>query len=176
MKKLLFIIISISVFSCSNPKKEETDKIELFRESIALKEKEISQNLQKFDINKGNELISLYTEYAQTYPRDSMSAQYLFNAADLSVGVKRFDNAISLFDKVYKEFPNYEKNATSLFMVAFVYDEHLKLKGKAADVYNEFIKKFPNHDFVDDAKFSIQNLNKSEEDLIQMFKEKNSGI
>lgn len=177
MNKYLIILFSaLIVVSCSQSNQESNNEQQALKQTIEQKENEISQNLEKFDLKTGNELIELCTEYAKKYPKDTLSAEFLFKAADISISVKRFHNAINLFEKVHNEYPGYSKRPVSLFMVAYVYDEHLKLKGKAADVYREFIKKYPNHDFADDAQFSIENLNKSQEDLIKMFKEKNADI
>ena len=54
-------------------------------------------------------------------------------------------------------------------MKAFTYDNEMGEKEKAKALYTEFLEKYPNDDFADDTKFLLENLFKSNEEIIQEF-------
>ena len=60
-----------------------------------------------------------------------------------------------------------------LFLQGFVYESQLHNIIRAKEAYTEFIRKYPRHQLAKDAQFSIENLGKSDEELIKMFEEKN---
>jgi TolA-binding protein len=59
-----------------------------------------------------------------------------------------------------------------MFLKAFVYEDQLHDLNKAKKYYEEFLEKYPDSDFADDARISLQNLGKSPEELIKEFEEK----
>lgn len=135
-------------------------------------EKEVA-NLETLDMVKGNRLVEAYEEYANTFREDSITPYYLFKGADLSIGVRRYHDAIAFYERIYKYYPAFSKRADCVFMQAFVYDEHLNQKGKASDMYDLMVEKFPDHHLSDDAAALKQNLTLSDEELIKLFEEKN---
>jgi len=82
-----------------------------------------------------------------------------------------FPKAVNLYDRIYTQYPNYEKAAQALFLKAFTYDNDLNDKGTARALYEEFLKKYPNDDFADDTQFLLNNLGKNDEEIIKGFKE-----
>jgi len=84
--------------------------------------------------------------------------------------------AIELFDRLMVEYPDYEKVPECLFMKAFIYDNNLQEYDKAKEVYLEFLEKYPDDEFADDARASINNLGKSLEEIIREFEEKNLSL
>jgi TolA-binding protein len=56
------------------------------------------------------------------------------------------------------------------------YDNDLKDFAKAGKYYNEFLTKYPNNDFTESAKFLLENLGKSEEELKKILDEKSKQL
>ena len=71
------------------------------------------------------------------------------------------------------EYPDYEKASECLFMKGFIYDNNLQDYEMAKKIYLEFLEKYPDDEFADDAQASIDNLGKSLEEIIQEFEMKN---
>ena len=69
-----------------------------------------------------------YKEFATKYPDDTASANYLFKAAELANGMKRFRDAIDLYGQFREKYPDHWKVAVSLFLQAFIYDNDLRDK------------------------------------------------
>jgi len=56
------------------------------------------------------------------------------------------------------------------------YATDFKNNGKAKELYELFLEKYPEHDFADDAQFSLQYLGKSPEELMMEFEAQNADI
>lgn len=172
MKKstLFFLAFVLIVVACDGPPKEKKVDAASLTDSILKQEAKVydtNQNrLQKQDAVL---LVDLYEKYADTYPDDSMSADYLFRAADISMNLKKPKQTIALFDRILSTYPDYEKAAAVLFLKAFVYEDQLQDYDNAKKYYELFISKFPESDFADDAEVSLKNLGKSPEELILEF-------
>ncbi len=58
--------------------------------------------------------------------------------------------------------------------VAFTIDDGLNEKGRAKQAYEEVIMRFPDHPFAKDARAMIDNLQYTDEELIERFKKMNA--
>jgi TolA-binding protein len=122
---------------------------------------------------KAAELLDAYIEFAKENPEDPSTPGYLFKAADISMNMFDPGKAISLYNEIIYKYPEYEKAPESLFLVAYIYENHLQNYGKAEELYKSFIEKYPDNEFADDAEMSIRNMGKSPEELIKEFEEMN---
>ncbi len=173
MKQIIFnLFFLFFLFSCSQPaeikftKENLTDSISA--KEIILKKLEVLTPDNSFAM----EVIKLYQQFADSFPNEKIAPDYLFKAANVSIGVRQFNQAISFLERIKENFPAYEKSAESLFFMAFVYDNYLQQKGKASELYEEVIQKYPNHKFAFEAKEVLKTLTMSDEELIKMFQEK----
>lgn len=173
MKKIIFSLIILSaLFSCNRNSEVKFTKENLL-DSINAKETE----LKKLEVlmpnnTMGFEMIKLYKQFADSFPNEKSAPGYLFQAANVSIGVAQYAQAISFLERIQSHFPEYEKSAEALFLMAFIYDNHLNQKGRASEVYEQVIEKYPQHKFAAEAKEVIKTLSMSDEELIKMFKEK----
>ena len=127
------------------------------------------------DIAKAKHLAELYIEYAELHPDDSISPDFLFKASDINMNVNSPKLTISLFNKVLTRYPDYVNVPTVMFLKGFVYEDQLKDYDNARKCYMEFLDKYPNSDFADDATVSLKNLGKSPEELIKEFETNDGG-
>ncbi len=177
MNKLIIILITSSfiLLSCNNNNSNEQDtSSKVTIEQINNLEGELfGGDMTTPNLEKAKELVGLYIEYANTYPKDTVSADLLFKAADISMNLSSAKNTIALFNRILNEYPDYRNVSTVLFLKGFVYEDQVRDYEKAGKCYIDFLEKYPESDFADDAKVSIQNLGKSPEDLIREFESKN---
>lgn len=120
-----------------------------------------------------DELIKAYLDYAENHKDSPEAPEYLYKAADLSLNTNKSKQALDLYNRIIYQYPDYKKTPECLFLVGYIYENYMQDYGKAKQVYEEFLQKYPNHEFADDAKISIENLGKSPEELIRSFEEKN---
>lgn len=166
-KYFLIAVVMLVTFSCAGPQKEVADDL---NNSISMMEEKLynSEDMQ-ISKNEAIELIGLYEEYVSEFPDDSLAPVYLFRASDLSMNLQRPKETILLFNELIKEYPNYEKTPSVLFLKAFVYEDQLGDLDNAKKYYEEFLEKYPDNDFADDAEMSLKNLGKTPEELIREF-------
>lgn len=138
-------------------------------------EKKISDENFTFDL-KGmqlaDDLINAYIQYAEDHKTAAESPEFLYNAAELSLNLNRAEQALSLYNRIIYQYPEFDKVPECLFLVAFIYENNLQNFGKAKELYEAFIERYPDHDFADDAAISIQNMGKTPEELIREFEER----
>jgi len=160
----------IMIISCTSPRDKAENQI------ISLEQTVYSDTTGLIDKTKVSELVNLYVDFAGKYPNDIKSPVFLYSAANVSVNLMDSQKAIELFDRLMVEYPDYEKVPECLFMKAFIYDNNLQEYDKAKEVYLEFLEKYPDDEFADDARASINNLGKSLEEIIREFEEKNLSL
>lgn len=110
--------------------------------------------------------------FAKTFPDANQSPDLLFKAAEVVKSLKDFPRSIAMYDKIINKYPNYEKASTSLFLKGFIIENNMKNDDKALEIYNEFLTKFPDHDLADDVQFLIENLGKTDEEILEMIEAK----
>jgi len=186
--KILYFIIVAAVFAgCgSSTEEKETQRqedtainLDKLNEENLLAEVERREDLLKGD-EKGMEngraraLMDAYVAYATRFDNYENSAEYLFKAGEIAMGINMTAESIKYLDKVYNKYPKFERRPYALFLKAFVLENQSNNLEEAERVYKQFIKEFPNHEMADDAKYSIDNMGKSPEELIREFEIKDS--
>ena len=162
----LILVISVTFLSCSPSRQKMAGKIS----SLEAKMKTSTS----IDTNAVNELISGYQKFVTRFPDDSLSPDYLYRAASIAAGYQKGNQAIELFQKIITSYPNYKKTPECYFMLAFTYENVLGNLGKANEMYNTFIAKYPDHQLVQDAKTAIKYLGKSPDAMIRDFERQNA--
>lgn len=160
----VFILV-LFIISCGPSRND-------YQENISKLEEEFSDQSSGLSKAKAQMLADAYIEYSEKFPDDSMSAEYLFKAADISMNITNAKQAISLYDEILAKYPDFRKAPQCVFLKAFVYENNLNDLVNAEKYYMEFLEKYPNDDFADDAQISLDNLGKSPEELIREFEEK----
>lgn len=164
---LLFTMIFL--VSCGPSKSKQAGKINELENSL------FSSATAMIDKEKTKELVDAYIAFADRYPDDTAAPVYLFKAGDISMNLLDPNIAITVFNRIINDYPDYEKVPHSLFLKGYVYENELRNLVQAQKIYNEFLSKYPDHEFADDVEISLQNLGKSPEELIQEFQEKSQG-
>ncbi|MEO6882893.1 MAG: tetratricopeptide repeat protein [Bacteroidia bacterium] len=116
--------------------------------------------------------IQAYTDFAFAFPNDSNAADCLFKAGEVSTAIGKYPQALSYYQTITGKYPTYKLIVESVFLQGYIYDSFLKDTAKAHIFYQEVITKYPNATFAQDAKAAIQNLGKSDDELVKEFEAK----
>jgi tetratricopeptide (TPR) repeat protein len=143
----------------------ETEKKEIFALEKSLDNTGNNPRSKK-DTRK---LISLSVKYANNYPGDEHSPDFLFMAARSENGLREYRKSIKLLNRVIKDYDAYDRLVEVYFLKAFTYDEDLDDKAKAKRAYTELIKRFPDNPLATESKILIDNLYLSDEELIKKY-------
>ena len=165
---IILLLIAASILTACNKSQSS------LQTEISEMEKSVSV-ASNVDTVNCDSLISLYKNYCVLYKDDTICADYFFKAAELSVQLGKYQQAIELFGNTQR-FPVYRKVARALFMQGFIAESNLGDKNAAREYYNRFIIKFPNHKMAPEVKMLIQSLNFTDEMLIENLKRQNDTL
>ena len=109
---------------------------------------------------------SLMLAYANKFPNDTMSPEFMFKTAQLYKMQRNFSEANKLLDKLITDYPDSKAAPYGLFLNGFMYENDEFLLDKAKEHYELFLKKYPNHQLAPSVKTSLQYLGKSPDEII----------
>lgn len=124
--------------------------------------------------NEAFKYVDACEAYAISAPQDPKTPDYLFNAAEIAKLLKTYDKAISLYDKLIEQYPDYKKTPSALFIKAFTLENELGREEEAKQAYTLFLEKYPDDNFADDARFSLENIGKSPDEVLKAIEAKNN--
>ncbi|MTB50844.1 tol-pal system YbgF family protein [Lewinella sp. W8] len=113
---------------------------------------------------------------AKKYPQDTMAALPLYKAAEVVRAMNNPVRAASFYEMTHRSFPGFSKAGEALFMLGFTYDEDLNDEAKARQYYEQFIREYPDHPFADDTQMLIDNLGKTDEEILRELEEKAKAL
>lgn len=123
-----------------------------------------------------SELLRTYDEYTQKFIGDKeKTPEYLYKAAALCRATKLPVKALKYYDRILKDYPDFERNPEVAFLSAFTYDEDLNAKDRAKEAYQEVIEKFPDDKWAEQAQERLKTIDMTDEELIQSFMKKDAA-
>lgn len=132
-------------------------------------EKEVLSTDNAIVPETANELVSAYCDFADAYPKDAMAPEYLFKAMDVSMNLNEPQRTISIIDRLVDEYPEYPRTQAALFMKGFIFETKYNNLDMARNLYEQYLQQYPDGEFADDCKASIEFLGLSPEELVKRF-------
>ena len=172
MKRIFLAVFVIGLATSCHPSREK------LLASIQDNEKKLfSASLKTMDTAVAALQVDAYQSFAEKYPADSLSPEFMFKAADISNSLGKSSEAITLLESLRKSYPNHARAGTGLFLEGFIYETSLHDNEKAISKYTEFVQKYPDHQLAQAAEFSLVQLKQgmSVEDVVKMFEAKNDS-
>lgn len=135
------------------------------------------ENPDQYGINKAESIkyVDACEAFALSAPEDPRSPEFLFDAAEIAKLLKTYDKALGIYDWLIDKYPNYAKTPSALFIKAFTLENELGKQEEAKAAYEMFLEKYPEDDFADDAKFSLDNIGKSPDEVLKAIEAKNAN-
>lgn len=182
MKKILLagLTLGFLITSCQTPEEKAAEKAK--QDSIAavdakLKYKKAVDSAEKlmradktYDMKNAMGTLKTYNDYVQKYPADTLSAEYLFRAADLAMGAKQYTEAANYLENILANHKDYRKYADACFVAAFVYDTYLENVNHGGDrakqLYEFIIANYPNTSYAEQSKVLITYIGVSEDKML----------
>ena len=170
MKNIFRIVVPIAfmvlIASCQSPEKKAQGRL------MGL-EKELEKDTGKLpDKKKMYDVFIAYKNFCDSFPKNDSAAEYLYRAGRLASGLTYLIEAVNCYDRVYTKYASSKRAPFCLFMEAFIYENQLHGMERAKKLYEEFLKKYPDHQLAKDVKFSLEHLGKSDDELIKEFEAK----
>ncbi len=168
MKRILGILSIVFLIACgggteNSDSMSKADRLQIIKdlESKAL------VNVEKFDTATALALVKNYDLYANENPDDELTPGYLYKAVNYSSALVKPELSIQFIDRIIENYPDYEKTPYCMFLKGFIYEDYLNDLENAEKSYRLFIRKYPDHNMTDAAKFSLRNLGKSPEEILE---------
>lgn len=163
-KLLLFLAVLAFLTAGCGPTREKTVK------NISVLEKQLySGQSMSFNRQKADSLLNLYEKFVTRYPKDTLAPKYLFQAAGLAMTLGDGKKSLALYEEFMKDFPDNPKAQVCLFFKAYIYENLIANFDKAKETYLLFIEKYPENEFVKDARVALMNIGKSPDQLVREF-------
>jgi len=151
----------LSASSCNSPEQIE-----------ALETAYFETDSTKGNPKTGMDLVREYARFYKNNKSDSLAIAMLFKAGEVSMGIRQGNLAVKYFNIVANDHAGFAKSPEALFLCGFCSENLNEDTADARFYYESFVSKYPNHHLAKDAEFSVLNLGKSDDELIEMF-EKN---
>lgn len=119
--------------------------------------------------------INDYKKIVSDFPKSNYAASTKFELGKLYQGhvlpkiprEESMKEAIKYYTQVNTEYPDSVEAINSLFMIAFLEANEIGNLDKARETYEEFIKRYPDHELAVSARAELNNLGKTPEEILQ---------
>lgn len=165
LKVIILFVATLVMMSCDSEKKDM--RVEMQAEIDSLKVEIEEAGIKSNSEIAPMKIVKLYEKYANDYPEDTISKSYLFQCAQVNVGLGLAPEAIANLDTLVVRYPNTDIAPSALQFKAFILDEKMRRFQKAEEVINELIVKYPESDIIENAKAYKETLGKSPEQIIK---------
>jgi len=168
MKKIAIaigVVLTLTFTACNRgPQAPDHDTLAHTIDSIEAPIMEAAQ-IASIDTAKGRQLVELYVQFADAFPKDSLAATYLARAASVSNGMGNIDDMVTYFDRVINDYPDYE-HLDECYYVKGIALDNAGRRDEARATYEAFLDLFPDHFLAHDIQQAIMILDKSDQWLI----------
>lgn len=164
------LLLLFVAYSCG-PAEEPSLLEEIRKLETALKSSEdISERTEEAEL-----LINKTLAYYEANPNDTIAARQLFLAGDVARGLRKYRQAVGCLEKVWRNFPQFRLAPDALFLQGFTFEVDLKDPDNAALYYREFLRSYPEHRLVPQVTQLLELVDKSPEDLIREFQQRDTA-
>lgn len=130
-----------------------------------------NEQTNNIEVQASEEYLMLANQLADEADGDTLAALPLYKAAEIYQALGDFKGAAMVFERIYNDYPTFSKAGEALFMLGFTYDENLRDTMRARKAYQKFLAEYPNNTFADDTEMLLNNLGKSDEEMLRMLEE-----
>ena len=160
--KRYFVILLLSVLLIGCNSNDPAKRIEKLEKQVLSTDKAI-------DPVVASDLVSAYCDFADANPDDAMTPEYLFKAVDVSMNLNEPQRTIYIIDKLVKEYPDYPRTQAALFIKAFIFETRYENLDMAKKLYEQYLAMYPDGEFAESCRASIENLGLTPEELVKKF-------
>ncbi len=191
MMLLRFVLLftsSLCFFSCNSnsiaekkqdEKKDTIPVVELdecskrFNEAKRLDNILLKATVVNNDI--AEQAIEAFHKFSSNCKTDTLAPVFLIKAGQVAQSIRKYTQAQAFFTKCIDDFPKFKSRGAAFFLLAQLYDDAsiLNNESEARTIYHQIIREYPTSSYANDAKACLQNLGKTDEELVKDFLNKN---
>jgi len=135
---------------------------------------DVFRNPDQYGLNRNAALkfVDVVEAYSLSAPCSEKAPEYLYRAGEIARSIRTLPKAMSIYDWILNTYPDYEKTPTVYFLKGFMMENNVQDEEAAKTIYQDFLVKYPNHEMADDVKFLLENLGKSDEEILKFLESK----
>ncbi|MBR6439621.1 MAG: hypothetical protein IKS65_10675 [Bacteroidales bacterium] len=163
MKKFIvfFVLVLVLVFvGCGT--NDPAKRIEKLEKQLLSTEEAVNPEV-------ASDLVGAYCDFADANPNDAKAPECLFKAVDVSMNLNEPQRTIYIIDKLLKEYPDYPRTQAALFVKAFIFETRFGNLDMAKKLYEQYLEMYPDGEFAESCRASIENLGLTPEELVKKF-------
>ena len=156
-----FFASACSMIDQFNPFGAEKYKMEIVPDTPA--SKTYDQGLEKLANGSPQEAAKKFTELGKQYPSSDWARKGLLMTTYAQFQAGSFTDAETSAERYLKEYPKSSDDAYVAYLQANSYYEQIpdisrdqEFAGKAYELFQDLVKKYPDSEYVEDAKFKIE--------------------
>ena len=108
---------------------------------------------------KLDQALALYEKLRTEFPNNAgLQDSVSFGIAQIYIEQERYPQAMAEYRRVSYLYPKSTNDYKAMFMVGFIYSEHLKNDSAAVRAFESMIAKYPKSDLTDDADWMVRNI------------------
>ena len=108
--------------------------------------------------NKNEEAITKLDKMLRDYPNHSLTDEILWKKAGILIKQGAFESALALLEKITNNYGQDILGDDAFFLKGKIYEEQLKDRPRAMEIYREFMSKYPGSVFVAEARKRFRKL------------------
>ena len=156
---ITFVILSVLVSSCGL--KPNKDRLQYEIEELETQVSTLYRDTGKSEATISQSVIlrDAYLNYADSWSTDSLTAEYLFQAAMIDADIQNdVSNGIKYLERIVDDFPDHPIRSKTLFLIGFTYAEQLHDFTKAQAAYQQYLDEYPDGEMAGSVRIEIETL------------------
>jgi TolA-binding protein len=106
------------------------------------------------------------------YPNGKDAPAALYKLGEIYQDNKHeYQTAVRYYKAFAERYPDLNSTPVAMFVTAFIYNNNLQMVDSAKVAYMQFLAKFPQHELAASAKFELDNLGRTPDEIIGIKKE-----
>ena len=170
MKKTLSILLAVTLLSAACKTGDPREKL---LQEITQTEREIFSKNLDVTLEKKQHLMDLYLSFTEQFPQDSLAPDFLFRCADMAAYSQQEQYSITLYQRIYDEYPDHPLRSIALLNQALMYD-NMGDADHAKPLYEQFLVMFPDDPYFEDVQQLLEMVGKSPEELDFLMQEQDN--
>jgi tetratricopeptide (TPR) repeat protein len=167
MRKTHLVLLAATLLFTACPMRNQRDKL---LQEIRQVEREVLPGNFNVTLEKSQQLMNLYIAFAEAFPQDSLTPEFLFTCAAVASASQQELYAITLYQRIYDGYPDHALRPIALMHWALAYDNMGNVE-RAKPLYEQFLVMFPDSPFVTDVEHLLEMVDQSPEEWLLRIQE-----
>lgn len=117
---------------------------------------------------KTSEALALYEQVAKDFANAPEAPAAVFHCALIYINEQKDPvKAATTYELITEKYPDSEWGHKGLFAAAYTYANEIGNLPRAREAYQKYLKQYPDSSMAETAKFELENLGKSPEELLE---------